>query len=277
MKEGKKHREIAQLHELEGRVSPEEQWNGLSAYFLYLRHQKAYLYAGEYCKDKTVFEYGCGNGYGSFYLSGMSQNVVAVDINKTVIHECKKQYQNNNLFFQLVEPEKNTGFDESSFDVVVSFQVIEHIYDVPGYLNELKRVMKENGVLIITTPNRKYRLYPFQKPVNPYHVREYGLKQLKSQLQTAFESVTVLGIDGTPEINAVEYKRVNKSLLKAFVPKAVKRLLKSGPGKSVSHGNSVLNKEVLGKYSIDDYSIIENNVKNCLDFLAVLRKKREGV
>jgi len=277
MKEEIKHREIAQLYELRGRVSPGEQWTDLAGYLLYLRHRKAYLYAGGYCKDKTVFEYGCGNGYGSFFLSGISHHVTAVDINKAVIHGCKKKYQRNNLVFKIAEPEKKTDFDDGTFDVVVSFQVIEHIYDVPGYLNELKRVLKENGVLIITTPNRKYRLYPFQKPLNPYHVREYGLKQLKNQLYAVFENVTILGIDGTPGVNAVEYKRVNKSLLKAVVPKSVKRLLKPGPRKSVSRENSFLKEEVLDKYSTDDYFIEENNVRNCLDFLAVLRKKREGV
>jgi 2-polyprenyl-3-methyl-5-hydroxy-6-metoxy-1,4-benzoquinol methylase len=48
--------------------------------------------------------------------------------------------------------------------------VMEHVHDVPGYLNELKRALKDDGVLIITTPNRKYRLYPFQRPINPYHL-----------------------------------------------------------------------------------------------------------
>jgi SAM-dependent methyltransferase len=272
---------IKQLQELEGRISEKEEWTNLAYYLLFLRHKKAYLYAGQYCEGKAVLDYGCGNGYGSSLLSKISYSIAAVDINKAVIEKCKQNYQADNLSFQVVEPEKKTFFKDASFDVVVSSQVMEHVHDVPGYLNELKRVLKDDGVLIITTPNRKYRLYPFQRPLNPYHVREYGLKQLRKELHPVFENLTIFGINGNEEVNRIEYKRVKKSLIKPFVPYPLRRWIKSNFLKLFTKENSSskkkkscanIKKEILNKYSIDDFFIIEEDVDESLDFLSILRK-----
>jgi SAM-dependent methyltransferase len=276
---------ITQLQELAGRISEKEEWTDLAYYLLFLRHKKAYLYAGQYCEGKTVLDYGCGNGYGSFLLSQISHNITAVDINKEVIEKCKQNYQADNLWFQVVELEKKTPFKDASFDVVLSFQVMEHVHDVPGYLKELKRVLKDDGVLIITTPNRKYRLYPFQRPFNPCHVREYGVRQLKKELHPLFANVIIFGINGSEEVNSFEYKRVKKSLVKAFVPYPLRRWLKSNFLKLFTKENSAskekkpranIKKEILNKYSVDDFFIMEKNVKNSLDFLSVLRKNTPG-
>jgi 2-polyprenyl-3-methyl-5-hydroxy-6-metoxy-1,4-benzoquinol methylase len=273
---------IKQLQELDGRISNQEEWTSLAYYLLFLRHMKAYLYAEQYCEGKIVLDYGCGNGYGSFFLSKISHNITAVDINKAVIEMCKQNYQADNLSFQAVEPEKKTFFKDAYFDVVVSFQVIEHIYDVRGYLNEMKRVLKDDGVFIITTPNRKYRLYPFQKPLNPYHVREYGLRQLKKELHAVFKNAEILGVNGTDEINTIEYNRVKKTLIKAFVRPPFKRLIKTNFFKLFTNEDSSsrekkkspakIKKEILSRYSVDDYLILEENVNKGLDFLSILRK-----
>jgi 2-polyprenyl-3-methyl-5-hydroxy-6-metoxy-1,4-benzoquinol methylase len=265
-------KKIKQPQEFEGRISEKKEWTNLAHYLLFLRHKKAYLYASQYCEGKAVLDYGCGNGYGSYLLSQISDNITAVDINKAVIETCKQNYQTDNLSFQVVEPEKKTFFKDASFDVVVSFQVIEHVYDVPGYLNELKRLLKDGGVLIITTPNRKYRLYPFQKPLNPYHVREYGLRQLKKELHSVFKNVKILGINGTGEINTIEYNRVKKSLLKPFLRYPVKQLIRDNFLREKKKSAPKTKKEILSRYCVDDYLILEENVNKGLDFLSILRK-----
>ncbi len=268
---------------MDGRISEEKKLTSIAQYLLFLRHQKAYIFAGtkEFCLDKTVLEYGCGNGYGSALLAKIAKKVTAVDINQRVIDHCKQKYQTDNLSFDVITPETKTHFADQSFDLIVSFQVIEHVHNVKGYLNELKRVLKDDGVLIITTPNRGYRLYPFQKPVNPYHIREYNQNSLSKQLRAVFDQITILGISGTEEINQIERKRVNKSLLNALLRYPLKRLLATLTPRLIKKRNMAPKKEKIlpteeaerfNHYSEENYKIIAENLTTSLDFLALLRK-----
>jgi 2-polyprenyl-3-methyl-5-hydroxy-6-metoxy-1,4-benzoquinol methylase len=281
MKGNNRNTEIAQLRELDGRIIEKNRWTKRADYLLYLRHKKAYLYAADYCKEKKVLDYGCGNGYGSYLLSGVAEEVAAVDINGEVIDGCKEKYKKDNLTFQQVKPEERMHFEDRAFDVVISFQVVEHVLDVAGYLNELKRVLKDDGVLVITTPNRKHRLYPFQKPVNPFHMREYSLKALRADMGTVFNNVEIYGINGTAEVRAVEFRRLKKTMLRMFILRPIKRLLKPGfkkfstgnnTGTAKKENNPPLKADILGKYSTDDYYIDQKEPNQGLDLIAVLRK-----
>ncbi|EFK11534.1 methyltransferase domain protein [delta proteobacterium NaphS2] len=282
MKSEKEKNTIAQLTEMAGRVDEARKWKNLSEYLLFLRHKKAYVFAEPYCENQVVLDYGCGHGYGSFLLAQKAAKVFAVDINREVIGECIQRYHADNLFFGTFEPEMPLHFEAGTFGVAISFQVIEHVLDVRGYLNELKRLLKQNGILILTTPNRKHRLFPFQKPTNPYHLREYSLRQLAKDLNAVFDSVIIYGVTGTDEINSVEFARINRSPFKAYVKMPIKRFL--GPRRSESlsskmiHINNTrkafgLEKESFGQYSVCDFSILKGNVEKGLDFLAILRKQ----
>jgi 2-polyprenyl-3-methyl-5-hydroxy-6-metoxy-1,4-benzoquinol methylase len=273
--------EIKQRHVLDGRVSEKEQWASLADYLLFLRHQKAYLFAEAYCRGKTVLDYGCGNGYGSFLLARAAKNVTAVDINPTIIETCGKKYPAANLSFATMAPETRTGFADQNFDVIVSFQVIEHVHHVSGYLTELKRMLKNDGILLLTTPNRKYRLYPLQKPVNPFHLREYDYRSLSRQLTECFSQVAIRGIAGTEEIQRIERKRVNKTMVNAFLRQPARRLLhkwlmqstlrkKNASGRSGS--KAPVAPETMNRFNPEDYTITAENFDTCLDFLALLGK-----
>ncbi|KKL88322.1 hypothetical protein LCGC14_1925850, partial [marine sediment metagenome] len=128
-----------------------------------LKSRKEYHYAGEFGKDKTIMDYGCGPGYGSEILSRYAKKVVGVDIRTKAINYSRRTYQQSNLSFQVISPSKPLPFKDDYFDVIISSHVIEHIPNVHKYLGELKRILKINGKLIISTPNKKFRLLPFQK------------------------------------------------------------------------------------------------------------------
>jgi SAM-dependent methyltransferase len=72
--------------------------------------------------------------------------------------------------------------------------VIEHLANDKGLLDEIHRVLRPDGKFILTTPNRLYRLLPFQKPRNPYHVREYTPRGLEKILTRKFSPVSVKGV-----------------------------------------------------------------------------------
>ena len=271
------------LEEKEQRISEEKSQLDLSRYLLFLRHKKAYLFAGtkEYCQDKRVLDYGCGNGYGSFLLAKVARKVTAVDIDPTAIEDSRQKYRAENLSFELIAPEIQTNFADRSFDLIVSFQVIEHILDVKKYLNELKRMLSDKGVLIITTPNRRYRLYPFQKPVNPCHIREYNLKTFSKQLGSIFPQVTIFGITGTEEIIRIERKRLKKSVVNAFLRYPLKRMIISLAPRLLKKRKNISKEEIfhstqeaenLSRFTVDDYKIIAENPDTGLDFMALLKK-----
>jgi 2-polyprenyl-3-methyl-5-hydroxy-6-metoxy-1,4-benzoquinol methylase len=90
------------------------------------------------------------------------------------------------------------GLDDNSFDVVISFQVIEHIKDDFNYLKEIHRVLRPGGKALITTPNIKMSLSR-----NPWHIREYTSNELKGLGQKVFSSVKMLGIAGNEKVMPV--------------------------------------------------------------------------
>ena len=269
------------------RVSEKKKWNTIKDYLHFLRHKKAYIYAGEFCKDKNILDYGCGNGYGTFYLSNQAKKIIGIDIDKNIINYCKKNYSQKNLSFQEINSFP-LPFNDKHFDVIVSFQVIEHIKIVSKYLYEIKRILKEDGVVLITTVNRKYRLLPYQMPWNPEHFREYSFKKLKNELMAFFNKIVIKGIYGNREINAIEYRRMiklkNPFMAYIFTPcmKILKKLL---PTNIVSRLEQKISKENREndsqKSNIDLFKhknynenyTVGDNLKKSLDFLAICKKR----
>lgn len=175
---------------------------------LFLRH----LYAYEYAKNKIplnsfVLDLGCGEGYGTKFLSKFSKNVVGLDIDTKVISNAINKYKSENCNFIKYNGRK-LPFHDNVFDAVISFQVIEHIKNDKNFLYEIHRVLKCGSELFITTPNRSYRLNPVQRPWNRYHIREYSDITFDKLLRSTFPYVQIFGIAGTDSIQKIEIERV---------------------------------------------------------------------
>ncbi len=266
-------------------VSEKEKWSSLEEYVLFLKQKKAYQYAAGCSKHRRVLDFGCGSGYGTWLLSDHAREVIGVDISEEAIRHCAQTYRAPTLSFQEISPDYKLPFDDGSFDVIVSFQVIEHIPDVRSYLTELKRVLERSGSLFLTTPNRKYRLLPLQKPWNPEHFREYSSKSLERELSSVFEKVEILGVYGTEEINAIERGRVKQSptrvymygpairALKAVLPASIiSKLRKRAPqAPPYQAPRNALDPGVLRGYSLEDFTV-GPDLLQCLDFLAIVQK-----
>lgn len=140
-----------------------------------------------------ILEIGCADGSFSFVLKDEGYDVFAVDISEIAIENAKK----NGLKATVVDIEKGTSFPGEFFDIVVAAEVIEHIYDTDFVLDEIKRVMKKDGYLFMTTPNlaslkNRFRLlwgeYPQYSEFRigdkqAGHIRNYTPKVLKQQLE----------------------------------------------------------------------------------------------
>jgi 2-polyprenyl-3-methyl-5-hydroxy-6-metoxy-1,4-benzoquinol methylase len=262
-------------------VTEKKEWKNIQEYVLFLKQKKAYQFASQFCNDKFVLDYGCGSGYGSQFLSNYAKEIIGVDINATAIEFCKKYINLPNLHFRIVEPKFPTLFEDETFEVIVSFQVIEHIKDAKSYLVELKRLLKKHGTLIITTPNRKYRLFPMQKPWNNEHFTEYNYKNLRNILKKIFSQIQIFGIYGNERINKIEYDRVKRIKLKAFFYDPLKKCVKVFVPEKIMNSVKKFQKSKLiesdaantenFKISLDNYKV-GKNINKSLDFIAICSK-----
>ncbi|MBU2915923.1 class I SAM-dependent methyltransferase [Reichenbachiella agariperforans] len=159
---------------------------------IHQRLLKAYYEAKPFVSGK-VLEPGCGEGRGIELLSPLAEEYLALDKIQEVIDALKEKHTGVE-FRQAVFP----PFDDipsDSFDVVISFQVIEHIQNDKLFLEEIHRVLKPGGTAIITTPNIKMSLSR-----NPWHIREYTSSELKALAQGIFSKVEMKGISGNEKV-----------------------------------------------------------------------------
>lgn len=147
-------------------------------YAIYLLHVASYGFAEDFARGKAVLDLGCGSGYGAARIAALAKSIVAVDVSEEAIRFASEHYASPNLTHRVIQPDAPLPFKSASFDVVLSFQVIEHVRDDAGYVAEALRVLRPGGTLIVITPNRKVRLLPLQRPWNRWHLREYDAARL---------------------------------------------------------------------------------------------------
>ncbi len=199
-----------------------------SNHVLYLKHLKAYEYVLPMVEGKKILEIGCGSGYGNKLLATKAKKILSIDIDKESIEFAKKINPSANIEYELADVTKGISPKDNSYDICVCFQVIEHIQisKLQDFLGEINRVIKPGGSVLFTTPNRKIRLFPFQKPTNKYHVTEYTSKGLRNLLEPYYAEVKILGMQAEESLKQLEIKRAKSTFYSLFILKPIKSILK---------------------------------------------------
>jgi SAM-dependent methyltransferase len=175
---------------------------------LYTRHVFAYEEAVRRLSFRdSVLDIGCGEGYGAALLAAKVASVDGVDVHTSVVAHAARAYGAANCRFHVYDGSR-LPFPTGTFDAVVSFQVVEHIVDADGFVEDAARVLRPGGHLILTTPNRTLRLAPGERPWNRYHVREYAAEELQALLARHFSRVEIEGVIGDSDVQAVEVARI---------------------------------------------------------------------
>jgi len=182
------------------------------------RHFCAYKFAKDYAAGKTVLDIGCGEGYGSLYLSGFAQEVVGIDYDQGVIEYAKAKYQKNNLRFFTLNANALDSLKDK-FDIICSFQCIEHIKEAENFLRSIRGLLKDKGIFICSTPNRKDASPGRVTPVNKFHVKEYLQDEFKALLEEYFKNLDMFGLKRGRSLNF--YRRLKKAGLCNFLPEAI--------------------------------------------------------
>jgi ubiquinone/menaquinone biosynthesis C-methylase UbiE len=157
-----------------------------------LEHYHRYVVAQQVAQDKIVLDLACGEGYGAALLSTVAQEVVGVDLDPEAIDHARATYGHlERLRFECCDGTR-TRLPDASFDVVVSFETIEHVAEQEALLNEIRRVLKPEGILIISSPNRP--IYSdARNHKNAFHVRELDHTEFDKLLKVHYEHIQYYG------------------------------------------------------------------------------------
>ncbi len=142
-------------------------------------HLNRYMQARGLCKDKKVLDIACGEGYGSFVMADAwhAQEVIGVDISKETIGKAEQLFKRRNLKFMCADAMKDEElFEPKSFDLIISLETIEHLIHPEKFLSNLKRWIKDDGVIIVSCPNDNW-YYSTPEAKNPFHERKYTLPE----------------------------------------------------------------------------------------------------
>jgi ubiquinone/menaquinone biosynthesis C-methylase UbiE len=181
------------------------------ALFLDVKHRYAYELVKEFAaRGDHVLDVGCGEGYGSAIVGATGAEYRGVDVSVDSVAHARDRYDGPGVGFDAYDGGM-LPYGDSAFDLVTSFQVIEHVEDVDGYLRELSRVARPGGRILLTTPNRTTRLADGERPWNRYHLREYDAAGLGEALRRVFAEVEVFGVRGSEEMERVEHARVARA------------------------------------------------------------------
>lgn len=162
------------------RAAPEE----MSGRLMESEHRGRYLWAAQMAEACDVLDAGCGTGYGTGILAAAgAKHAVGVDISPDAIESARSSAPHASVEFVLGDLHE-LPFADDAFDLVVCFEAIEHVDDQARAIRELKRVLRPDGLLVLSSPNR--HVYP---PGNPHHTHEFTPAELEETLHGAFSNV----------------------------------------------------------------------------------------
>ncbi|MBL8173553.1 MAG: methyltransferase domain-containing protein [Bryobacterales bacterium] len=158
---------------------------------LFNEHFARYAFAARLARGKRVLDIACGTGYGAAELAIAARSVTGVDISSDAVEYAAQHYAAANLHFETAGAE-TLPFPDHSFDLVVAFEVIEHLHDARALLAEARRVLAPAGQFIVSTPNRLY--YEETRRLsgpNPFHTHEFEYEEFRHALSDFFPHVSL--------------------------------------------------------------------------------------
>jgi SAM-dependent methyltransferase len=160
--------------------------------YWFRRHEVVYERLAGRCADRDVLEAGCGEGYGADLIADVARRVIGLDYDESAVAHVRARYPRVEMLHgNLAE----LPLPDAAVDVVVNFQVIEHLWDQGQFVAECFRVLRPGGALLISTPNRITFSPGRDTPINPFHTRELNAAELTELLTTAgFAVEAMLGV-----------------------------------------------------------------------------------
>jgi len=153
---------------------------------IWIEHWHRYAFAMPLARGKRVLDAACGEGYGSALLATVASSVVGLDISQqTVLHAKARYGQSAVLSFECADVAALDAYADASFDLIASFETLEHLHAQEAMLDGFARLLAPGGVLLISTPDRHtYSDLPGFH--NEHHVRELYRHEFEALLASRF-------------------------------------------------------------------------------------------
>ncbi len=159
-------------------------------------HAARYIFALPFVENRSVLDIACGTGYGIAILKPKAKYVTGVDVDAAAAVQARAECDNRSAV--LLGNGLGLPFAAGSFDIITSFETLEHLHERVRFLAELHRVLRPDGKLILSTPNANYTMPLNGTPSNPFHIFEYTPGELRTELERYFTVDKFLGqtLDG---------------------------------------------------------------------------------
>lgn len=186
--------------------------------YWFRRHEVVYARLADRCAGRDVLEAGCGEGYGADLIADVARRVIALDYDEATVAHVRARYPRVEIHHGNLAA---LPLPDASVDVVVNFQVIEHLWDQPQFVRECLRVLRPGGALLMSTPNRITFSPGRDTPINPFHTRELNAAELTELLTDAgFSMEAMLGVFHGPGLRDLD-ARHGGSIIEAQIARAV--------------------------------------------------------
>ena len=234
---------------------------------MFIATVKRYEFAQSFISGGIVLDAACGSGVGLPLLAERAVRVVGIDCSRDAMEECREAVVLDNAHFSQGYV-TNLPFASATFDLLVSFETVEHIEVDYIFIHEVYRVLKRGGRAIISTPNQ-----PITSPSgvleNPHHVREYSQTEFEELLQGRFQEVEWWGQHwGGKMREAMEGTPVKRFLAK-LDPLNLRYWIPSGLYRQLNRWAGFAIQEDLG---LQDMEIIRDATDEARSLIAVVTK-----
>ncbi|HON53065.1 MAG TPA: class I SAM-dependent methyltransferase [Bacteroidales bacterium] len=230
-----------------------------------IEHLHRYAFAMQYIQGKDIIDIASGEGYGANLMSSVAKSVVGVDISHEAVEFANTKYKKPNVSYKQGSATQ-IPLPDSSIDVVVSFETIEHHDKHDEMMQEIKRILKPNGILIMSTPQKA------EDGIirHPYHVKELYFEEFKELLHKYFLHTHFLFqksnfasiITTNQNSNFIEYSGDFATISQHFaITKPMYNMVIAGNGVIPASTNSCFDGALVWKQMENDYWTIihENN------------------
>lgn len=227
--------------------------------YWFRRHEVVYDALAHHCSGRVVLEAGSGEGYGANMIADLAARVIGLDYDASAAAHVAARYPRVGMLRGNLA---GLPLADASVDVVVNFQVIEHLWDQAQFLAECTRVLVPGGRLLISTPNRITFSPGRDTPLNPFHTRELDAAELTELLVDAglvVESLT--GVRHGRALRALDVKHGG-----SFIDAQIERALAGEPWPGTLTAD-------VAAVTTSDFDLVAEDIDNSLDLVAVAVKR----